>query len=42
MLPHRCPHCDRTLELRGQRLLAALVLATIGGVVPGRVMRRTP
>ena len=41
MLPHRCPHCDRVLKLRGRRLLAALVLATIGGVVLGRVTRRT-
>ena len=42
MIPHRCPHSDRTLELRGRRLLAALVLATAGAFVLGRVTRRTP
>ena len=42
MLPHRCPACDRVLELRSGRLLAALVLVAAGGVVPGRVTRHTP
>ena len=37
MLPHRCPACDRVLELRGRRLLAA-----VGGVMLGRLTRRTP
>ena len=40
MIPHRCPACDRTLELRGRRLLVVLVLATAGGVVLGRATQR--
>ena len=42
MLPHRCPYCDRTLELRGRRLLVVLVLAGVGAFVLGRVTRHTP